>query len=52
MIAIYQHGERCRLAGAPKDKNPHVRMSQAWAWWMAGWNDQDIAIIQAEQIGA
>lgn len=24
--------------------NPYAYMTQAWAWWLAGWNDEDIKI--------
>lgn len=39
---IYEDGVRHRQANKSKLLNPHAYMTKLWAWWCAGWNDQDL----------
>lgn len=44
MKKIYAEGRKSRASSAGKNANPWPHMTEAWSWWLAGWNDQDMEI--------
>jgi hypothetical protein len=44
--ATYLAGSEARAKKIHKNNNPHAWATQLWAWWLAGWNDEDIAHAQ------
>lgn len=44
MKSIYGEGKQNRESGAGKAANPWPYMTEAWSWWLAGWNDRDMEI--------
>lgn len=40
----YQDGVTARQRGYSKMENPCAPATAGWAWWMAGWNDEDTGI--------
>lgn len=44
MSIPYEQGRAARASCASKLANPYTTYSKLWAWWMAGWNDQDMEI--------
>jgi hypothetical protein len=45
----YYLGVKARLDGVGKLTNPNAYMQWAWSWWLAGWNDKDKELIDAEE---
>lgn len=44
MNTRYQEGVTARQRGYSKLENPCEQATADWAWWMAGWNDEDMGI--------
>ena len=44
MKSIYAEGKESRSLENGKAANPWPYMTEAWAWWLAGWNDRDMEI--------
>lgn len=40
--AAYLAGRTARQKRVHKNNCPHPWATQIWAWWLAGWNDEDI----------
>lgn len=40
----YYSGRDTRNKDNEKSANPFTHMTSNWSWWMAGWNDADIAL--------
>ncbi|MEG1628563.1 hypothetical protein [Pseudomonas sp.] len=47
--AIYYLGRECRRNGGGKLANPFAPISVRGSWFLAGWNDMDIEIINERQ---
>lgn len=41
--AAYYSGRKARKRKRGQCENPNPYMTGAWAWWLAGWNDEDMA---------
>lgn len=44
MRNTYCEGCSERQSGRGKTANPWPYMTEAWSWWLAGWNDRDMEI--------
>lgn len=44
--AVYQAGIVARSKKIHKNNCPHDWATQLWAWWLAGWNDEDMKHAQ------
>lgn len=42
----YLAGVEARKKRIHKNNCPYAWATQLWAWWLAGWNDEDIANAQ------
>lgn len=44
MNTFYCAGRKARIVEKGYDSNPHSRKTQAFHWWCAGWNDEDMRV--------
>lgn len=42
----YFEGRDARNDNREKTVNPYPGMTNQWSWWLAGWNDRDIALAR------